>query len=57
MLGSAKTAIVVVDSSKFGKDAMVSFCNIKDVDKVITSGDQNLDVIEDLKSYVNIVLV
>jgi len=57
MLGSAKTAIVVVDSSKFGKDAMVSFCNIKDVDKVITSGDQNLDVIEDLKSHVNIVLV
>ncbi|TCW31608.1 DeoR family transcriptional regulator [Thermohydrogenium kirishiense] len=57
MLSSAKTAIVVVDSSKFGKDAMVSFCSIKDVDKVITSGDQNLDVIEDLKSHVNIVLV
>lgn len=57
MLASAKYSVVVVDSSKFGKDAMVSFCNINDIDKVITSGSQNLDIVENLKNYVNIVLV
>ncbi|HHV74918.1 MAG TPA: DeoR/GlpR transcriptional regulator [Thermoanaerobacterium sp.] len=52
MIGSSRTSIVVVDSSKFGKDAMVSFCNIGDVDRVITSGVQNMDVIDDLKNHV-----
>lgn len=57
MIKSASRVIVVADSSKFGKVAMVSFCTFEDVEKIITSGEQNKEIVEELKNYVKIEVV
>jgi DeoR family glycerol-3-phosphate regulon repressor len=57
MIKSASRVIVVADSSKFGKVAMVSFATFEDVEKIITSGEENKEIIEELKNYVKIEVV
>lgn len=57
MVKSAEKVIIMADSSKFGKDALVPFCSIKNVNKIITSGIQNNKIIEELKNYVDIIIL
>lgn len=58
MIDSAKKVIVVADSSKFLKDAMVSFCGLNKIDEIITSGEINQLILENLSQHgVKITLV
>jgi len=57
MIKSSSRVIVVADSSKFGKVAMVSFATFEEIEEIITSGEQNKEVIEELEDYIKIDVV
>ncbi|HBT48462.1 MAG: Transcriptional regulator of sugar metabolism [Caldanaerobacter subterraneus] len=57
MIRSASRVIVVADSSKFGKVAMVSFATFNDIEKIITAGEENREIVEQLTEYVKIEIV
>ncbi|WAM31347.1 DeoR/GlpR family DNA-binding transcription regulator [Caldicellulosiruptor naganoensis] len=46
MIESSREVIVVADSSKFLKNAMVSFCSLNKITEIITSGEIDKDLIE-----------
>jgi len=49
MIKSAKKVIVVADSSKLLKNAMVSFCELDKVSEIITSGEIDDEILKDFR--------
>lgn len=49
MIESSKEVIVVADSSKFLKNAMVSFCGFDKISEIITSGEVDNEIVEGLR--------
>ncbi len=54
MLRSSKRAIVVCDSSKFDKEAIIQFCPWKEVDLVLTDSEVDLQELEQLEKLVKV---
>ncbi|MHA1729183.1 MAG: DeoR/GlpR family DNA-binding transcription regulator [Promethearchaeota archaeon] len=52
----AKKKCIAADSSKIGRHSLYKFAEFSDVDLFITDSDINIEILEDLKKYVDVVV-